>query len=502
MQISEGITTYVAGSLVDKAMNELKYLCCYKSYVDDFEKEKPSLSATRNTVLKDIKDAEDKNKNQIEDDVQLWLDIAKGLIQEETKEKKKWFGLVTNCFWQYKRGKELEGKTQRIRQLIVERNNFTHIACSTESPDIKFYSSQNFMHFENTKLKFKQLKEACRLKDGKKFMIGLYGLGGTGKTTMAIEVGKEVVALKDFDKVIFSVVSKDPNLKKIRENIANQLGLPIDEKMGESKQAQSLWKRIFEGRENILIILDDMWKELTLQDIGIPPGYHDKGCCVVLLTTRQTTVCRDMGCHDNIKLEVLNEKDAMYLFLFYAGINIDGSSNDFEDVVASIVKECGGLPIAIVAMARALKSRSLNDLKDALVRLQNYVPTYSANEELKEAYNSLKLSYDYLKNEKAKNLFLLCSLFPEDYEIPIELLTRIAIGLGLCGDANKYFIARSEFTPIKNELIDSCLLLKSRNEIVKMHDLVREVALWIGKEQVQVGMDSNTTLDENIQYSS
>lgn len=239
--------------------------------------------------------------------------------------------------------------------------------------------------------------------------------------------------------------------------------------------------------------------KLTLRDIGIPPGHHDKGCCVVLLTTRDWTVCRDMRCyHETIKLEVLNEKDAIDLFLSYAGINTSSSSGDFKDVASGIVKECGRLPIAIITVARALNSRPLNDWKDALERMRAYEPLQDVNQDLKEAYNSLRLSYDNIKNENARQLFLLCSLFPEDSEIPIELLNRIAIGLGLCGDADRYSASRSQFTPIKNELIDSCLLLKAGNETVKMHDLVREVALWIENKKVQVGMDSITTLKENI----
>ncbi|XP_054776962.1 probable disease resistance protein At4g27220 isoform X1 [Prosopis cineraria] len=210
-----------------------------------------------------------------------------------------------------------------------------------------------------------------------------------------------------------------------------------------------------------------------------------------------------MGCyHETIKLEVLNEKDAIDLFLSYVGINTSSSSNDFKDVASGIVKECGRLPIAIITVARALNSRPLNDWKDALERMRAYEPLQDVNQDLKEAYNSLRLSYDNIKNENARQLFLLCSLFPEDSEIPIELLNRIAIGLGLCGDADRYSASRSQFTPIKNELIDSCLLLKAGNETVKMHDLVREVALWIENKKVQVGMDSITTLKENIQYSS
>ncbi|XP_028768304.1 probable disease resistance protein At4g27220 [Neltuma alba] len=498
-RIGEDVATHVAESSVDKAMQELKYLCCYKTYVDDFEEEKTSLSARRNTVLKDIEVAKHRNENQVEDEVALWLERANGLIGEDTKGKKKWFGLVTNCLWQYKRGKELEGKTQRIKQLLLEQSNFARVARSTGLPGMEFYSSPNFMTFEDRKSISEKLKEA--LKDDNKFMIGLYGLGGTGKTTMAIEVGKDVADSKLFDKVIFSVVSMDVSLKKIRGNIAKHLDFPL-EGMDESEQAQELWKRIAEGGEKVLIILDDMWEKLTPQDIGIPLGRHGKGHCAVLLTTRDWSVCRDMGCHEIIELKVLNEEDAVNLFLSYAGMSIDGASNGSKDAARGIVKECGSLPVAIVAVASALKSRPLSEWQDSLKRLQNHEQIRDVKQDLKQAYNSLRLSYDNLKNEKAQKLFLLCSLFPEDYEIPIELLTRIAIGVGLCGEANKYSVARSHFTPIKNELIDSCLLLKAKNESLKMHDLVREVALWIGNKQVQAGMNSNSTIMENIQYSS
>ncbi|KAI9103552.1 hypothetical protein K1719_023175 [Acacia pycnantha] len=209
-----------------------------------------------------------------------------------------------------------------------------------------------------------------------------------------------------------------------------------------------------------------------------------------------------MGCHESIELEVLSEKDAVDLFLSYADKSTASSSNGFKDVVLGIVNECGSLPVAIVAVARALKSKPLTIWNDCLKRLRNPKSIHDVQEDLKEAYNSLRLSYDYLENKEAKQLFLVCSLFPDDYEIPTELLTRIAIGMGLCGGADKYSVARSYFTPIKDVLMDSCLLLKAKNEAVKMHDLVLEVALWIGNKQVQVVMDSRTRVMENIQYSS
>ncbi|KAF7835608.1 disease resistance protein [Senna tora] len=47
-------------------------------------------------------------------------------------------------------------------------------------------------------------------------------------------------------------------------------------------------------------------------------------------------------------------------------------------------------------------------------------------EGLRNPYSCLKLSYDNLRNSTAKSLFLLCSIFPEDYNIKKEdLLTNL-----------------------------------------------------------------------------
>ncbi|MCI51916.1 disease resistance protein (CC-NBS-LRR class) family protein, partial [Trifolium medium] len=85
-----------------------------------------------------------------------------------------------------------------------------------------------------------------------------------------------------------------------------------------------------------------------------------------------------------------------------------------------------------------------------------------------------------MKNEKAKKLFLICSLFREDEEIPIEVLTRLCIGTGVFEvDNGSYGHARNQVFTAADILIDSCLLLLADEECVKMHDLIRDVAQWI-----------------------
>ena len=88
----------------------------------------------------------------------------------------------------------------------------------------------------------------------------------------------------------------------------------------------------------------------------------------------------------------------------------------------------------------------------------------------KKAYACLKLSCDSLMSNETKSCFLLCCLFPEDYNIPIEDLTRYAVGYGLHKDAESIEDARKRvYLAIKN-LKASCMLLGNESEeYVKMH---------------------------------
>ncbi|KAF7842573.1 putative disease resistance protein [Senna tora] len=423
MEIGTSLATKVAETCIDKAMMEAGYLCCFKSYVEDYEKERSRLLATRESLQKDINEARQRNETETDDETQQWLKEANDIINVDTKAKKKWLGFLTDCIWQYKRGKELAEKTLDIPKLMERRNNL-RIARPVGPPGMEYHSSPDFIQFESRKAKFEQLKEA--LKNSNNHMIGLQGMGGTGKTTMATQVGKEFEESKLFDKVIFTVVSNPPNVEKIRSDIAKRLvSQPEDAKKLED--AGSLWSRITNGEEKILIILDDVWQELNLKDIGIPLGFHQKGHSSVLLTTRDRKVCRKMDCQNTINLGLLSEKDALNLFLLHVGISVDSSCSDMRNMASNIVKECGRLPVAIVPIAKTLKSESLKDWEAALIRLKNVDPTLDD--------------------------------------------------------------------------IDEDLIEADEDKGVKMHDLVREVAQWIGKEEIQVIMDSKTILKEKIRYS-
>ncbi|XP_068487221.1 uncharacterized protein [Phaseolus vulgaris] len=246
------------------------------------------------------------------------------------------------------------------------------------------------------------------------------------------------------------------------------------------------------------MILDDVWEKLDFGRIGIPSSEHHKGC-KILITTRSEEVCTSMDCQRKIYLPILTDVEAWSLFQNKANISED-TPKPIKHLAKAISNECKGLPVAIATVASSLKAKEEVIWSVALNRLRSSKPI-NIEKGLQDPYKCLQLSYDNLDTKEAKSLFLLCSVFPEDYEIPIECLIRCAIGLGLAGEVNSYENARSEVMAAKIKLVSSCLILDVDNESVKMHDLVRDVAQWIAKNENNI-IKCETEKDVSLEQSS
>ncbi|KAI9076843.1 hypothetical protein K1719_041147 [Acacia pycnantha] len=96
-------------------------------------------------------------------------------------------------------------------------------------------------------------------------MIRLCGLGGVGKTTIAKEVAKNQ---KIFEKVIMATVSQELNIEKIKGQIAQKLSMQLGEN-DKDVRAFLLCERLTQEK-NMLLILDDLWENLTWAKLESP----------------------------------------------------------------------------------------------------------------------------------------------------------------------------------------------------------------------------------------
>ncbi|XP_027342696.1 probable disease resistance protein At4g27220 [Abrus precatorius] len=476
-----GFLSSISRDLTCGVVNQLRYPCCFNKFVDELEKEGDNLIAIRNTV-QDRKAHAQKQARKYTEVVEKWLNDANHNVEKMnqllTKARTKktcCFGLCSNWIWRYQLGKKLASKKEELKECTEKGRPYIQIErTATLASSTLGFLSENCLNFESRKSANEQLMEA--LKNDQVGIIGLFGMGGCGKTTLAMEVGRIAEAEHLFDKVLFVPVSKTVEVRRIQEKIASQLQYTFPENE-EIERAQRLSDRL-KQEKRILVILDDVWQRLNFRAIGIPSHEDHKGC-KVLITTRFENVCQGMNCQRTVPLQILSNAEGWILFRQQANIHEEASIP--LKLARDISDECKGLPVAIAAVAGSLKGKDEADWKVALNRLRNSIPV-NIEEGLQNPYKCLQLSYDYLDTEETKSLLLLCSAYPDDYEIPVEELIRYGIGLGLSGEVGSYDAKRNEGTAAIKKLISSCLLIAvDPGYHVKVHDLVRDVVQWIAK---------------------
>ncbi|PNY17495.1 CC-NBS-LRR resistance protein [Trifolium pratense] len=491
--------------LVDKAIGEARYVFCYTCIVKEFEDERDTLEPSKTALEERVQVAKRKDKD-IAAKVDIWQKNVDKLFKLDTKNKQTcFFKFCPNCIWRYKEGKKLVKNLELIKQLKEEEENrLVDIELPCRLPGVEQHSSENYISFKSRELKYKEILDA--LKDDNNYIIGLQGMGGTGKTTLAMEVGKELKQSKQFSLVIDTTVSFTPNVKKIQDEIAGPLGLKWED-CTESDRSTKLWSRLTQG-EKILLIMDDVWEQkppFDFDPIGIPKRDNRKGC-TVLVTSRSKQVLIQMKCDKIIELDLLSEEEAWIMFKRCASIS-SSSANDLIGYGRLIVKECKQLPIAIAITASSLMGKHVDKWKGTLQSFRKIGSMHGVDDDLVGIYKSLQVSYENMMDEKAKGLFLICSLFREDEKIHIEVLTRLCIGAGVFEvDNSSYDEVRNKVSVAKHTLINSCMLFPVDEAHVKMHDLVRDVAQWIANREIQcVNLsDKNQKLllgkEKNVKY--
>ncbi|XP_058199399.1 probable disease resistance protein At4g27220 isoform X2 [Rhododendron vialii] len=304
--------------------------------------------------------------------------------------------------------------------------------------------------------------------------IGIWGMGGVGKTTVLqlLNNTPEITAM--FDHVIWVTISKSPSIRMIQEEVARRLQIRLDGGESDEIVARQLFRKL--DNKKYLLLLDDVWEMVDITVIGLPNPNKDNGCKLVL-TTRNLEVCRKMETYTEIKVKVLSNEEA--LEMFYTNVGDVVRLSAIKELAESIVKECNGLPLALKVVSGALrKEANVNVWSNFLRELRS--PATSFIEDLNEkVFKVLKVSYNHLKNTQNKKCFLFCGLYPEDSNIKKLELIGYWKAEGILSPKLTWEEAHDKGEAILQALIDASLLEKcdGYDDHVKMHDVVRDLVL-------------------------
>ncbi|KAG2702076.1 hypothetical protein I3760_06G074400 [Carya illinoinensis] len=473
MEIIISIAAKIAEYAVAPVGQWLYYSFHYSKNMENLKNQKEKLQNAKDRWEQSVNDALRKGE-EIHSVVNKWLTEATRILREceEKAEARSSHATCVNLTQRHRLSRE----ANKIARNIVEhlQNGYFNRPYLLAAQDRRVTTrDKNYVTLESRTSVANKVMEA--LGDANINKIGVWGMAGVGKSTLMIEIARIVKEEKLFDEVAVAIVSASPDLTQIRGEIADTLGLRFDQ-ASEKGRASHLQRRLLKDKK-ILVILDDMWKQVELEAIGIP----SEGCKVVLISRNRDVLVREMDTQKTFELKILVEEEAWNLFEKMAGDSVKDQP-DVREVAIKVAKECAGLPVALTTVSKALKGMSLSIWKDAELRLKR-PPPVDVPEILSPIYSCIELSYNHLADEELKSLFLLCALLCQ-FDIYYQDLLRYGFGLGLFQGIVTLEEARHRLDRLVSNLQDSCLLLESSDDPrgFYMHDVVRYVARIIGSK--------------------
>ncbi|KAL3729816.1 hypothetical protein ACJRO7_026889 [Eucalyptus globulus] len=460
------------------------HVICSKRFADRLRGEVQNLE-NEDQRVKILADEARRNVRKLLDVFTTWKASAEKAL-EEARELLDDFEKATNtcCYGtlpdpksRYQFSRKAEGKIEAIKQLTQKcirfngLNDISFIDPAFTSSALTSMKLGDDGVFESRALMIRNIMGA--LADNTNSVVGVYGMGGIGKSTLLLDVERKVSEEKSFHWVAKAEVSENPDIKTIQGEIADALGLnEIKNKETISGRAKLLHGRLKDEereKKKVLIILDNLWEGLDLNKVGIPCGHDNKVMgCKLLMTSRDRDVLRrKMGCDKDFLLGELEEEDAKRLFEKLVGAKVH--DDQFKPLVNVALGKCAGVPFLIVAMAKRFKDANLSEWKDTLKKVEKF-----KDKEINDSkHQMLQWSYEKLE-EEVKSLLQLCVVYGIS-KPSLENLVRYSIGLGLFQEASSMEEARNRLSSHIRTLQASSLLLDSEDAYgFKIHDLVHE----------------------------
>ncbi|KAF2307105.1 hypothetical protein GH714_024856 [Hevea brasiliensis] len=489
MEIVSSIASKVFELLVDSIVRQIKYVFNYSGNIHKLEEEVEKLTHAKQRVEHTVEEVKCNPVEEVEADVPRWFtkvnnvteDATKILLRHEDKAKRSCFmGLCPNLI----RRHQISRKASQALPIVVEareEGNFEKVSYGITPQGIG--AVKGFEAFESRTSAVEQIMNA--LKDADVNLIGVYGMGGVGKTTLVKQIVAQVREYGIFKLVVMATITHNPELKKVQQEIANWLDYKFDVESIEVRAAR-LSERI-KREEKILIILD-IWAAIKLEEVGIPYGLDHKGS-KILMTSRNQSVLLEMGVQRDVLLEVLQHQEAWNPFEKIVG---DLKDSNLRPIAIEVAKRCAGLPILIVPVATGLKNKQMFEWNEALEGLKKF----DGKGDKARVHSTLELTYKFLRDEE-RSLFRLVGQLPPQGGHLLDLL-KYSMGLGLFNQRTTLKATRDRLLKAISDLKMSCLLLEGDNhELVKMHDVVHRFAASIASKHHHVFTATyETELDE------
>ncbi|XP_017440289.2 disease resistance protein TAO1 isoform X2 [Vigna angularis] len=318
-------------------------------------------------------------------------------------------------------------------------------------------------------------------------LIGIYGMGGVGKTSLASAVYNLIAS--HFDGSCFLQNVRE---KSRKHGLVHLQSIILSEMLGDKRimfESEQQGISMIQHRlqhKRLLLILDDVDKHELLQTLVGRPDCFGPGSKVII-TTRDKQLLASHHVQKTYKVKKLNKNHALQL-LTWKVFKSEQVYPEYEEVLNRAVTYACGLPLALEVIGANLCGKSIQECKSVIDQYKR-IP----NNRIQE---TLKVSFDALQEEE-KRVFLDISCCFKGYKLT-EVEDILHAHHGACMKYHIGVLAEKSFIKI------------GQYDCVTLHDLVEDMGkeivrqespeepgkrsrLWSPKDIIQV-LEDNTKL--------
>ncbi|KAK3125088.1 hypothetical protein QOZ80_7BG0599820 [Eleusine coracana subsp. coracana] len=329
-------------------------------------------------------------------------------------------------------------------------------------------------------------------------VVPIVGFGGLGKTTLANEVYHTVKG--QFACHAFVSVSQRPDMTRLLHSIRSRLGLQESSYTCEVKDLIDDIRKYLQHKR-YLVIIDDVWDIATWDIIRCTfPENNLRSRSIV--TTRIESVARACCTHEEYfyRLKPLNSQDSRRL-LFDRGFSSDHACTlQIKEVSAEILGKCGGLPLAIIAVASIIASRPTRKRED-WENIRSSLDFESGTNWMRQILN---LSYKDLPRH-LKACFLYLGMYPEDHIIQRVDLVRQWVAEGIVNNSHRQGmedLANSYFSELVNRSLIEPEETDYNGEVLscRVHDMMLDLIISKCAEENFISMVYDSQVVRNSKF--
>ncbi|XP_019158109.1 PREDICTED: TMV resistance protein N-like [Ipomoea nil] len=293
-------------------------------------------------------------------------------------------------------------------------------------------------------------------------VLGLYGMGGIGKTTLAKALfNKLVIQFKkrSFISNVRGISGQSNGLTTLQSKLIRDLNSGSLSTIPDIAEGIRLIKKCIES-ERVVVFLDNVDNVRQLQVLAGRKDWFCEGSRIII-TTRDMQVL--VGNVDEIvEVKELSPPESLQLFSYHA-FGREEPSTKFKDISEKIVSLTTGLPLGLEVFGSFLfYKKRLRDWEDALQKLRQIRPG--------EIQDVLEISFNAL-DEQEKCIFLDLSCLFVDNGIKREDAIDIFNGCG--------FSAETGIT----DLTAKSLVKIIDGNVLWMHDQLRDMGRQIVRRE-------------------